>query len=113
MANPDAPPDAPPLCLFLKRGEDPVRAEPRFEQFVRDMGGRDGDEHLENSLFLKWTRLDDGDGVLFRKREQRLPNGSLLRAHVVHIGEELVNNSRQCPPPSVPSIQNKTSSAVS
>ena len=95
MTDPDAPPDAPPLCLFLKRGEVPARAEPRFEQFVRDMGGTDRDVHLENSLFLMWTRLTDGDGVLFRKREQRLPNGSLLSAHVIEIVRELVNNTRQ------------------
>ena len=109
MANPDAH----LKYLFLLNSEDPVRATPRFQQFVRDIGGSEEDVRLEFSLFQMWARDKAGDGILFREREQPLPNGSLIRAHVVHIGEELVNNSRQSRPPPGPSIQNKTSSAVS
>ena len=98
MANPDAH----LKYLFLLNSEDPVRVAPRFQQFVRDIGGSDEDVRLENSLFQMWARDKAGDGILFREREQRLPNGSLLRAHVVHIGEELVNNARQSRPPPVP-----------
>ena len=98
MANPDAH----LKYLFLLNGEDPVRATPRFQQFVRDIGGSDKDVLLEHSLFQMWERNKAGAGILFRKREQPLPNGSLISAHVVHIGEELVNNSRQSRPPSVP-----------
>ena len=98
MANPDAH----LKFLFLLNSEDQVRATPRFQQFVRDIGGSEEDVFLESSSFQMWTRDNAGDGILFRKREQPLPNGSLISAHVVHIGEELVNNSRQSRLPSVP-----------
>lgn len=100
MANPDAH----LKYLFLLNSEDPARVAPRFEQFVRDIGGEDEDVRLEDSLFQMWARDKEGDGILFRKREQPLLNGSLISAHVVHIGEELVNNSRQGL--QVPGIQN-------
>ena len=108
MANPNAH----LKYLFLLNSEDLARAQPRFQTFVRDIGGKAQDVGLEDSLFQMWARDKAGDGILFREREQPLPNGSLISAHVVHIGEELVNNTRQ-PRPPVPWIQNKTSSAVS
>ena len=105
MANPNVH-----LKLFLLNSEDPVTAAPRFEQFVRDIGGNKQDETVERSLFQMWARDRAGDGILFQKRKQRLQNGSFISAHVVHIGKELVNKSRQRRP--VPEIQNKTASAM-
>ena len=46
MANPNAH----LKYLFLLNSEDPARAQPRFQTFVRDIGGKAQDVGLEDRL---------------------------------------------------------------
>ena len=51
--------------LFLRKGDDPMRAIEKFAKFVDDTGGNDADLNNARDLFDQWKELTDDDGVLF------------------------------------------------